>query len=129
MDTADSQRQAARASGAHQIRTRAGSRHVRVECDGQLLAESDRAIELDETALPTRYYLPAEDVRLGLLERSETTSFCPFKGTAAYLSAPAVPDAFWVYESPDQPDAMPIAGLLAPWPGRVDVLVDGEPVD
>jgi uncharacterized protein (DUF427 family) len=37
-----------------------------------------------------------------------------------------VPDAFWVYEAPSEEDAQPIAGLLAPWPGRVDVIVDGD---
>jgi uncharacterized protein (DUF427 family) len=113
--------------GAHQITTRPSGRHVRVEVDGQLLAESDRAVELDETGLPTRFYIPREDVRTDLLTPSATTSFCPFKGDATYLSAPGVPDAFWVYESPSEPDAVPIGGLLAPWPGRVEVTVDGKP--
>jgi uncharacterized protein (DUF427 family) len=88
-----------------------------------VLAESDRAIELDETGLPTRYYLPREDVRLDLLTPSDTTSHCPFKGDATYFSAAGVPDAFWVYESPSEEDALPIAGRLAPWPGRVEVIV------
>jgi uncharacterized protein (DUF427 family) len=92
-----------------------------------VLAESDRAIELDETGLPTRYYLPREDVRTDVLTPSPTTSHCPFKGDATYLSAPGAKDAFWVYETPSEEDAKPIAGMLAPWPGRVDVLADGEP--
>lgn len=119
---------AARAAGAHRISTSPSGRHVRVEHDGVVLAESRRAVELHETGLPTRYYLPREDVRTDLLEPSATTSHCPFKGDATYFSAPGAPDAFWVYEAPDQPDAEPVKGLLAPWPGRVDVLVDGEPV-
>jgi uncharacterized protein (DUF427 family) len=110
----------------HSISTRPSDRHVRVEADGQLLAESDRAVELDETGLPTRFYLPREDVRTDALTASDTTSHCPFKGDATYLSAPGVADAFWIYEAPSKPDAKPIAGLLAPWPGRVDVIVDGE---
>src|SRR4051794_2290278 len=109
---------------AHKITTRPYLRHVRVELDGQVLAETDRAMELDETGLPTRYYIPRDDVRLELLEPSETTSHCPFKGDASYYSAGPVKDAFWVYEQPNQEDAKPIAGLLAPWPGRVEVLVD-----
>ena len=113
---------------AHRITTRPSLRHVRVEGrDGQVLAESDRAVELDETGLPTRFYIPRDDVRTELLEPSGTTSHCPFKGDASYLSAPGVPDAFWVYEAPSEEDASPIAGMLAPWPGRVDVVVDGEP--
>jgi uncharacterized protein (DUF427 family) len=128
MDASDTLKRAAHAVGAHRITTRPSTRQVRVERDGQLLAASDRAVELDETGLPTRYYLPREDVRLELLAPSETTSYCPFKGDATYFSAPGAKDAFWVYEAPSEEDAKPVAGLLAPWPGRVDVLVDGEPV-
>ena len=127
MDAPDTLKKAAHAVGAHRITTRPSERHVRVEAGGQVLAESDRAVELDETGLPTRYYLPREDVRTELLMPSPTTSHCPFKGDATYLSAPGVPDAFWVYESPSEEDARPIAGMLAPWPGRVDVVVDGRP--
>jgi uncharacterized protein (DUF427 family) len=118
---------AAHAVGAHRITTRRSTRRVRVESAGRVLAESDRAVELEETGSPTRWYLPREDVRIDLLTPSATTSHCPFKGDATYLSAPGIQDAFWVYERPSEPDARPIAGLLAPWPGRVDVLVDGEP--
>ena len=109
---------------AHRIETRPSRRHVRVERAGQVLAESDWALELDETGLPTRYYLPRDDVRIDLLTPSATTSHCPFKGDATYFSAPGADDAFWVYEAPSEEDALPIAGMLAPWPGRVDVLVD-----
>ena len=110
----------------HRIETRPSERRVRVECQGQVLAESIRAIELDETFLPTRYYLPCEDVRGDLLEPSDTTSHCPFKGDATYYSAAGAVDAFWVYENPSEEDAKPIAGYLAPWPGRVEVVVEVE---
>ena len=108
----------------HRIQVRASDSRVRVEHDGELLAEAERALALDETGLPTRYYLPADDVRTELLEPSETTSHCPFKGDASYYSAPGVKDAFWVYENPSEEDAKPIAGYLAPWPGRVEVVVE-----
>jgi uncharacterized protein (DUF427 family) len=124
MPVSDSLKKAAHAAGAHRITTRPSRRHVRVEHDGQLLAESSRAVELDETGLPTRFYLPREDVRMDLLTPTDTTSHCPFKGDATYFSAPGAADAFWVYEAPSEDDAKPIAGLLAPWPGRVEVIVD-----
>jgi uncharacterized protein (DUF427 family) len=120
----DSLKKAAHAVGAHRITTNPSERHVRVEAGGQVLAESDRAIELHETGLPARYYLPREDVRTDLLTPTDTTSHCPFKGDARYFSAPGATDAFWVYEQPSEEDAKPIAGLLAPWPGRVDVIVE-----
>jgi uncharacterized protein (DUF427 family) len=126
MEASETLKKAAHAAGAHRITTNPSTRHVRVESDGLVLAESDRAIELHETGLPTRFYLPREDVRMELLTPTETTSYCPFKGDATYFSAPSAPDAFWVYEAPSEEDAKPIAGLLAPWPGRVEVIIDGE---
>jgi uncharacterized protein (DUF427 family) len=124
----DALARAADAVGAHRITTRPSDRHVRVEHDGALLAESRCAVELDETRLPTRYYLPREDVHLELLEASATRTHCPFKGDATYFSAPGAPDAFWTYADPDKDDARPVAGMLAPDPRRVTVLIDGEPV-
>jgi uncharacterized protein (DUF427 family) len=111
-------------SVAHRITTNPSERHIRVESKGEVLAESDRAIELHETGLPTRYYLPREDVRMDRLTSTDTTSHCPFKGDATYFSAPDAEDAFWVYEDPSEEDALPIAGLVAPWPGRVEVIVE-----
>jgi uncharacterized protein (DUF427 family) len=117
-------KRAAHAVGAHRITTQPFAGRVRVERDGRILAESTRAVRLDETGLPARYYVPRDDVRTDLLTPSDTTSHCPFKGDATYWSAPGAPDAFWVYEAPSQDDAKPIAGMLAPWPGRVDVHVE-----
>jgi uncharacterized protein (DUF427 family) len=124
----DTLKKAAHAVGAHRITTRPCTRHVRVERDGQVLAASDRAVALDETGLPTRLYLPRDDVRMDLLSPSGTTSHCPFKGDATYFSVAGAKDAFWVYDAPPEKDALPIAGMLAPWPGRVDVILDGEPI-
>jgi uncharacterized protein (DUF427 family) len=117
-------KRAAHAAKLHRIATRPSDRHVEVRCGGELLAASDRAVELRETAAPVRYYLPREDVRTDLLAPSATTSHCPFKGDATYLSARSgCRDAFWVYEAPTEPDALPIAGLLCPAPGRVEIRV------
>ena len=112
------------AATGHTISTHPSDSKVRVEFNGEVLAESTRAIALEETGLPTRYYLPREDVRMDLLTPTDTTSHCPFKGDASYYSTPDVEDAFWVYEAPSEEDAKPIAGLLAPWPGRVEVIVE-----
>ena len=64
----------------------ASSRRVRVEVDGELLADSRRPLLLFETLMPVRYYLPPEDVRVELVP-SETTSMCPYKGIARWWSA------------------------------------------
>ena len=117
-------KRAAHALSLHRIRTQPYDGRVRVERGGVVLAETDRAVRLDETGAPARFYLPREDVRLDLLVRSPTTSHCPFKGDATYWSAPGADDAFWVYEAPSEPDALPIARMFAPSPRRVDVRVD-----
>ena len=106
----------------HRITTRRTDEHVVVKHDGVVLAESRRPLVLSEKGLPDRYYLDREDVRMDLLAPSTTTSHCPFKGDATYFSADGVPDAFWTYEQPND-DRGDITGLLAPWPGRVEVTV------
>jgi uncharacterized protein (DUF427 family) len=108
----------------HRVDIRHSSRHVRVERDGQLLAESTRPVLLFETSLPVRSYLPRDDVRLDLLEPSSRRTACAYKGVASYL-ARGGKDLAWCYESP-LPDAGEIAGLICFFDERVDLTVDGE---
>lgn len=103
-------------------------RHVRVELDGALLAESRRPHALFETTLPTRWYLPADDVVPGALEATATESRCPYKGTASYFSARVGgrvhPDIAWTYRDPVV-ECPRIAGLVAFFNERVDLTIDG----
>jgi uncharacterized protein (DUF427 family) len=105
------------------------SRHVRVELDGRLLAESTRPLLLFETSLPTRYYLPREDIVAELVP-SETVSVCPYKGVAEWFSVRVgdrlVDDLVWSYPRPI-PENPRIAGLLSFFNERVDLVVDGQP--
>ena len=66
----------------HRVEVLNSSRHVVVSLDGVTLAESRRPVLLFETSLPTRYYLPEEDVNAEALEPSRAHSFCPYKGKA-----------------------------------------------
>ena len=66
-------------------------RHVVVELEGVVLAESRRPHALFETWLPTRWYLPLEDVRQELLVPSATVTQCPYKGTATTGRCRSVP--------------------------------------
>jgi uncharacterized protein (DUF427 family) len=88
----------------HRVDARATSRHVRVVADGEVVAESRRAVVLSETALPNRFYLPPDDTRRDLLELSATHTVCPYKGTASYrsLRTPSgmISDAAWCYPEP-----------------------------
>src|SRR3954453_572774 len=102
-------------------------RHVRVEVGGVTVAESTRATALIETALPVRWYVPSDDVRMDLLTPSPTRTQCAYKGTASYLSAEGAPDVAWFYPDPLQ-DAAPVRDLLCFWRDAT-VYVDGERVD
>ncbi len=105
------------------------SRHVRVVVAGETVAETRRPTLLFETSLPTRYYLPPQDVRTDLLEPSDTTSRCPYKGIASYWSAKigdrVARDVVWGYAEPI-PECPKIRGLLCFFNERVDLYVDGE---
>ncbi|MFI0448811.1 DUF427 domain-containing protein [Actinomadura sp. 6N118] len=104
------------------------SRNVRIEVDGVTVAESSNARLLFETGLPVRYYLPKTHVRTDLLERSETKTGCPYKGTAEYWSVRAGgqvhKDLAWSYPTP-LPESERIAGLVCFYDEKVDVFVDG----
>ena len=116
------------ASG-HTITITPSQAHVVVTVGGEKLAETDRPVLLDETGLPTRYYLPREDVRTDLLEPTDTATTCPFKGQASYWSAQVggetQQDLVWSYETPI-PQAEGITGLMSFYPDRVELTVNGE---
>lgn len=107
------------------------SRHVRVEVDGTTVAESKRPVLLFEEPLPVRYYLPEEDVRTELLEPSDASSLCPYKGKARYwslrLGDQVKKNLVWGYPDPI-PENPRIKDLLCFFNERVDLWVDGEPL-
>jgi len=83
---------------------------------------------LFETHLPTRYYFAKPDVRLDLLVETDSTSGCPYKGTARYWSVvidgTVHEDFAWCYEYP-LPESIRVAGLICFYNERVDIFVDG----
>jgi uncharacterized protein (DUF427 family) len=113
---------------AHHLQIIESDTHVRISRDGVVLADTERPVLLKEGSLPTRYYLPREDVRMELLTSTESTSHCPFKGDARYWSANDVVDIAWSYEAPI-PGAERIAGLVCFYNEKVDIEVDGEAVE
>jgi len=99
----------------HRVDVLESSRRVEVKAGGETIAESDRPKLLFETGLPARVYLLRADVRPGILEPSETSTHCPYKGQASYWSVRAgdrlLEDAAWAYEAP-LPEALKAAGHL-----------------
>jgi uncharacterized protein (DUF427 family) len=108
----------------HRIDIVHASRHVRVELDGEVLAESSAPYLLFEPPIPVRYYLPREDVRMDLLQPSDTRTFCAYKGQASYLSYGEAADVAWTYPAPLR-EAAEVADRIAFFNERADVVVDG----
>jgi uncharacterized protein (DUF427 family) len=104
------------------------SRHVQVAIEGTVVADSHSPVLLFETDLPTRYYLPRDDVRLDLLEPTANHSACPYKGFAReYWSFPGArdtDDVAWSYAHP-LPAVGRIKDRIAFYNELVDITVDG----
>ena len=103
------------------------SRHAEVSVDGRRLADTRRPVILYERWLPTRYYIPAEDVDLGRLEETDLRTRCPYKGIANYWSVKDAPEGkniVWTYRDPI-PAVEVIRHHIAFYNEVVDITVDG----
>jgi uncharacterized protein (DUF427 family) len=109
----------------HPITVTPNTARVVVTLAGQVIAHTTRALTLREASYPAVQYIPRADVRMDLLERSATHTYCPYKGEASYFSIPTggarSADAIWTYETPYTAVA-PIKDHLAFYPDRVDGL-------
>lgn len=100
----------------HRVDVLRTDRRLRAEVDGAVLADTADTVGVYETSHPPRLYVSPEQVRRDLLVPSDTTTYCPYKGTASYWSAvvdgQVHPDVAWSYEDP-LPESLPIKGLLS----------------
>lgn len=105
------------------------SRRVRVEIDGETVADTTNAMFLFETGLPTRYYMPKTDVRFDLLTPTDTRTACPYKGTARYWSVTVDgethEDVVWGYDAP-LPESQKVTGMVCFYNEKVDIYIDEE---
>jgi uncharacterized protein (DUF427 family) len=111
----------------HPITIRPTGSHVTVRVGGATVAESDSALSLAEASYPVVQYLPIEDVDQSLLERTDSQTYCPYKGDASYYSlrtpdGETEKDLIWTYEQPY--DAVSeIKGHVAFYANRAEVTV------
>ncbi len=92
---------------------------MRAVCAGRVIAQSAQALLMREAHYPQVVYFPRESVDMSALERSPTTSWCPYKGEASYVSlADGARDIGWSYETP-LPAMEAIAGHIAFYAGKV----------
>jgi len=109
----------------HPITITPNPAHIVVTVAGKVVADTRRALTLQESTYPAVQYIPIEDVERSLIERTGTATYCPFKGDASYYSIPAggakSVDAIWVYEQPHDAVAE-IKDHVAFYPDRVDAI-------
>lgn len=103
---------------------------MRVRVNGELIADTTAALELREATIPGVQYIPLDDVVQERLTRTETVSYCPFKGDASYYAVTTsagdtVEDVIWTYEQP-YPTVAEIAGHVAFYPNKADISVTAE---
>ena len=94
---------------------------------GQVVAETDDALTLQESTYPAVQYVPIAEVNRELLRPTDTETYCPYKGDAHYYSVvtsegDTVADAIWYYEQPYEAVAA-IAGHVAFYPNKADISV------
>jgi uncharacterized protein (DUF427 family) len=110
----------------HPITIAPTDRHVTVRVNGEVVAETDAALTLQESTYPAVQYVPLADVVETALRRSDTTTYCPFKGEANYyhvtVGGDTVDDVIWFYEQPYAAVAE-IAGHVAFYADKADVVV------
>ena len=107
----------------HPITVTPNPKRVVVTLAGQVIANTVAALTLQESHYPAVHYIPRKDVDMAAFTRTDTSTYCPYKGDASYFSIPAggarAVDAIWSYEAPyDAVSA--IKDHLAFYPDRVD---------
>lgn len=109
----------------HPITVEPHDGRVIVRSDGRIIADSRDTLVLREASYAPVHYIPRKDVDMGLLERTDHASYCPYKGDASYFSVPLLgaraANAVWTYETPYQSVA-PIERHLAFYPDRVEII-------
>jgi uncharacterized protein (DUF427 family) len=107
----------------HPISIEANPSRVTVRVGGRVIADTREALTLREASYPPVQYIPRRDVDMSALTRSSDTTYCPYKGDAAYYSIPVGGtrsiNAVWTYETPFEATAQ-IKEYVAFYPDRVD---------
>jgi uncharacterized protein (DUF427 family) len=114
----------------HPITINPTGARVVVRVNGEVVADTRDALQLQESTYPAVQYIPLKDVVQHRLAGTETSTYCPYKGDAGYYSVTTaagdtVDDAVWTYETP-YPAVAAIAGHVAFYPDKVDVSVDRD---
>lgn len=114
----------------HTVVATQSPRHVRALVDGEVIADTRSAFQVEESRHDSVWYFPPDDVDRRRLVPTESTSHCPFKGHASYFSIETgdriLEDVVWSYQAPYD-ECRALRGYYAFYPDRVVLEVDGEP--
>ena len=79
-------------------------KHVQIVFNGVAIADTHSAKRVLETSHPPVYYIPPSDIKMEHLLLTPKSSWCEFKGRAAYYTVVVgdkqAPDAAWFYPDP-----------------------------
>ena len=111
----------------HRVELEPSSKRVRVEFGGETIADSTRVLRVLESRHDPVLYVPREDVRESLLEKSDHSTYCPFKGHASYYTIRVgdrvAENAIWSYEDPYD-EVAKLKSCAAFYLDRIDSLVE-----
>jgi uncharacterized protein (DUF427 family) len=111
----------------HPIFIQPNPARVVVSVAGRVVADTRNALTLREADYPAVEYIPCKHVDFSQLERTDHSTYCPYKGDCSYYSIPAggkkSVNAVWSYQEPF-PAVEQIRGHVAFYPDRVDEIVE-----
>ena len=108
----------------HHVRVEPSPKWIRVLAGGETVADTKHALLLFETGHTPVYYIPLDDVRMELFERTDRATHCPYKGDAIYWSLKAggraEENALWSYPVPLDAEAPDLSAYAAFYWNKVD---------
>jgi uncharacterized protein (DUF427 family) len=113
----------------HPITIAFNPKRVEVVYNGHTLADTRRALILQESTYPAVQYIPRDEVDMAFMTRTTHHTYCPYKGEASYytilMDGQFAENAVWSYEDP-YPAMAEIKDHLAFYPNKVDIRQHAE---
>jgi uncharacterized protein (DUF427 family) len=110
----------------HPITIEPNPAHIVVSVNGTVIADTTRALTLQEADYPAVPYIPLADVNSSLLEPTDHSTYCPYKGECSYYSIPIggekTANSVWTYKTPYD-SVSEIKDHVAFYPDRVDLKI------
>ena len=117
----------------HRVLVQDHPRRIRIRFGGRTIVDTTGARLLHESNLLPALYVPLDDVDPDVIERTDTTTHCPFKGDASYwtiaVGDQVAEDAMWGYEGQADLDDAHVGGIdgfVAFYLDRMDTVLEED---